>query len=64
MYIKNLRSIIDQLLATGLTQRAIAEAAKCEEAVVHRLRTGKQANIYYSTGKRIEKMARDHGIKI
>ncbi|AZO47524.1 MAG: XRE family transcriptional regulator [Mesorhizobium sp.] len=50
------QQMIEQLHATGLTCRQIAEAAKLSHSTVHRLATGEARAPAYSTVRQIERL--------
>jgi len=58
-----LKEMIEKIFKDGATQREISRECRCDDAVIHRLRTGKQETTMYITGKNIEQMARRRGIK-
>lgn len=49
-----IRQMIEALLATGLTQQAIADAAETTQPTIHRAARG--ASVRYETGKAIERL--------
>lgn len=47
---------LDELLASGLTYKAIAERAKCDTSTIFRIRSGQIINPSYLAGKAIDEM--------
>lgn len=49
-----LQSMMKKIVASGMTQEAIATQIRVSQPTVSQIATGKRVDVFYSTGKRLE----------